>query len=126
MRTLSWGSNEVPVESLEELERLVDELAETAESEPFMVTVARDDGAMLSIGIGLDESTASYVPGSLDPPYLASRGNGEHAESVFFLVGGEVTEFGPEHVIPADAARQALRLFFASGELTPDVAWEEV
>jgi Immunity protein Imm1 len=126
-RVLTWDQNEVAVHSLQELDALVDRLTEEAERDtPFMVTLAREDGATLSIGLGRRESTASYVSGSLDPPYYASRGGSDdEGEPIEFAFSGEITEFPPWSGVPAEAARKALRHFYETGELSPEIDWEE-
>ena len=124
---LTWDGNEVAIGSAAELDALLDRLTAEAESTtPFMVTVARPDGATLSIGLGRADSVASYVSGSLDPPYFTSRGDGERSDPVEFLSGGEMTEFPPASAVPTAAAREALRVFLRTGELWPAVDWDEV
>jgi hypothetical protein len=36
-----------------------------------------------------------------------------------------MTEFPPWSAIPVDDARKALRVFFETGELSPDIDWVE-
>ena len=125
-RTLNWGENEVVVSSVQELDALLDSLTVEAEQDtPFMVALSREDESTLSIGLGRPESVASYVPGSLDPPYLVSRGKGEGDGPVEFFFGGQMTEFPPTSAVPVEAARDALRVFFETGELSPNLDWEE-
>jgi hypothetical protein len=126
-RVLTWDHNEVAVHSVNELDALLDRLMGEAERDtPFMVTLAREDGSTLSIGLGRPESTASYVSGSLDPPYFASRGDGEReGRPIEFAFSGEITEFPPWSAVPTEAAREALRVFFETGELSPKIDWEE-
>ena len=125
--TLVWGRSEVAVHSLQELDALVDRLAAEAERDmPFMVTLAREDGTTLSIGLGREESTLSHVSADGEPPYHMSRGDLARDEPIEFFSGGEMTEFAPESAIPAGAAREALRFFYETGELSPKVDWEEL
>jgi Immunity protein Imm1 len=125
-RTLNWGENEVAVGSVQELDALLDRLTVEAEQDtPFMVALSREDESTLSIGLGRPESVASYVPGSLEPPYLVSRGKGDGDGPVEFFFGGQMTEFPPTSAVPVEAARDALRVFFETGELSPDLDWEE-
>jgi hypothetical protein len=126
-RVVAWDQNEVAVHSVRELDALLDRLSAEAERDtPFMVTLAREDGSTLSIGLGRPESTASYVSGTFDPPYFASRGDGAgEGAPVEFVFSGEITEFPPWSVVPTEAARQALRVFFETGELSPEIDWEE-
>ena len=44
---------------------------------------------------------------------------------VEFFFGGEMTEFPPASAVPAEAARDALHVFFETGELTPNLDWDE-
>lgn len=125
--TLHWGQSEVAVHSLQELDALVDRLdAEAGRDTPLMVTLAREDGSTLSIGLGRPESTASYVSADGDPPYYMSRGDLGRDDPIEFFSGGEMTEFAPESAIPAEAAREALRVFYETGELSPNLDWEEI
>jgi hypothetical protein len=124
---LIWGQSEVAVHSPQELDALLDRLSAEAERDlPFMVTLARADDATLSIGLGRPESVASYVGAGGDPPYYISRGDLGRDEPIEFLSGGEMTEFAPESAVPAGAAREALRVFYETGELSPSIVWEEI
>ena len=125
-RTLNWEQNEVAVESVQELDAHLDRLTLEAESElPFMVALAREDGSTLSIGLGRTESVLSYVSASLDPPYFMSRGDVDQNGPARFVYSGEMTEFPPWSGVPAESAREALRVFFETGELSPEISWEE-
>jgi Immunity protein Imm1 len=124
-RSLHWAQSEVAVGSVQELDALLDRLTVEAENDrPFMVALAREDGSSLSIGLGSDESVASYVSGSYDPPYYVSRGDPDRAEPIVFH-SGEMTEFPPWSAIPLEDARQAMRHFFETGELSPGIDWAE-
>jgi Immunity protein Imm1 len=124
--TLEWNNHEVPVGSVAELDALLDRLTDEASEQPFIVTLGRDDDSSLSIGLGRSETVASYISPGLGPPHFLSRGNGGHDGPVEFMFSGEVTEYPPESAIPVGAARKALRVYFETGELTPDVDWEEI
>jgi Immunity protein Imm1 len=125
-RSLSWEQNEVAVGSVQELDALLDRLTVEAEADlPFVVVLAREDGSTLSIGLGSAESVASYVSASWDPPYYISRGDEERTEPVRFIYSGEMTEFPPWSAIPTEQAREAMRHFFETGELSPRIDWAE-
>jgi hypothetical protein len=125
--TLEWENHEVPVGSVDELDRLLDRLTEEARAgEPFIVTLGRDDDSSLSIGLGRPLSVASYISPGLGPPHFLSRGNGTHDGPIEFVFSGEITEYPPESAVPADTARRALRVFFETGELSPELDWEEI
>jgi Immunity protein Imm1 len=125
--TLEWNNHAVPVGSVAELDRLLERLTAEADAEqPFIVTLGRDDDSSLSIGLGRPESVASYISPGLGPPHFLSRGGGGHDGPVEFVFSGEVTEYPPESAIPAEAAREALRVYFETGELTSELDWEEI
>ena len=125
--TLEWGEHEVPVGSVEELDRLLDRLTDEAlAGEPFIVTLGRDDESSLSIGLGRPRSVASYISPGLGPPHLLSRGDGAHDGPLEFVFSGEITEYPPGSAVPADAARRALRVYFETGALSPELDWEEI
>jgi Immunity protein Imm1 len=125
-RSLNWAQSEVAVGSVQELDALLDRLTIEAENDrPFMVALAREDRSSLSIGLGRDESVASYVSGSWDPPYYISRGDPGRAEPIAFHYSGEMTEFPPWSAIPVEDAREAMRHFFTTGELWPELDWAE-
>jgi Immunity protein Imm1 len=125
-RSLNWAQSEVAVGSVQELDALLDRLTVEAQNDrPFMVALAREDGSTLSIGLGSDESVASSVSGSWDPPYYISRGDPGRAEPIAFHYSGEMTEFPPWSAIPVEDAREAMRHFFTTGELSPKVDWVE-
>jgi immunity protein Imm1 of predicted polymorphic toxin system len=125
-RSLNWDQNEVAVGSVQELDALLDRLTREAQAElPFVVSLAREDGSTLSIGLGREESVANYVSGSWDPPYYVSRGDPDRTGAVEFVYSGEMTEYPPWSAIPAEDAREAMRHFFTTGELSPKLEWAE-
>jgi hypothetical protein len=126
-RTVGWERNEIVVGSVQELDALLDRLTEEAEAadQPLIVVLGLEDGSTLSIGVGRPYSVLDYVDGSHDPPYFVSRGDTERREPVRFLFSGEMSEFPPWSAIPIDAAREAMRYFFETGQLSPEIDWAE-
>jgi Immunity protein Imm1 len=125
-RTVGWEQNEVVVHSVDELDEILDRLtAEANAALPLVAVLGREDGSTLSIGLGCPYSVLDFVDGSLDPPYIISRGDSERQEPVKFLYSGEMTEFPPWSAIPVEAAREAMRYFFEKGELSPNIDWSE-
>jgi hypothetical protein len=125
--SLSWDNKEVVVNSVEEMDKLLDDLTGQAkETLPFTVTLAYKDGSLLSIGVGRDETSLSYMDATFDPPYFASLGDKNRQEPIEFIFGGEMTELEPTSAIPVKDAREAMRDFYKTGELSPKIKWQEV
>ena len=126
-RTVGWERNEVVVGSVQELDALLDRITAEAEAEdlPMLAVLGREDGSTLSIGLGHPYSVLSFVDGSHDPPYYISRRDEERTEPVKFVFSGEMTEFPPWCAIPTEQAREAMRHFFETGELSPRLDWAE-
>jgi hypothetical protein len=80
----------------------------------------------MMIGLGRGETVLSFTPASLEPPYFASRGARIGADVVTFESNGEPTEFPVDQLVSMDHARAALKTFVETGELAPNVEWQEV
>ena len=126
-RTVGWERNEVVVGSVQELDALLDRITAEAEAAdlPMIAVLGREDGSTLSIGLGRPYSMVNFVDGSHDPPYFISRGEEERSERVAFVFSGEMSEFPPWSAIAVEDAREAMRHFFTTGELSPKVDWVE-
>ena len=128
MATVSWEETEQGVESIEDLEKLLDKLhAEAARGAPIMASVAlQPSGDSLTIGLGLDVSVLNFVSGSGDPPYFTSRAGAEPDGVVCFRFMGDLSEFPMRQAVPMAAARRAVRYFWTTGVRDPEMMWEEV
>lgn len=126
-RTVGWEQNEVVVGSVQELDALLDRITAEAEAadRPMIAVLGREDGSTLSIGLGRPYSVVGFVDGSYDPPYFISRGEEERSDPLAFVFSGEMTEFPPWSAIATEQAREAMRHFFGTGELSPEVDWVE-
>jgi hypothetical protein len=114
------------VSSTEELERELDRLDRRGrEGDPFIVELVEPSAGTLGIGVGRDESVASFNRADGEPPYYVSAGNGDGDEELVFYYQGTWSGFGPESAVPAVRARAAMASFFATGELPDDIAWTE-
>jgi hypothetical protein len=69
-------------------------------------------------------SASRYVPGSLEPPADASVGDERKQGVISYRHEGEVAEIPARHEIPRTLARQAVRHFCKTGELSKAVRWE--
>lgn len=128
MYAISWNNEKMRAGTIDEVEALLDLLHERfSNDEPTLVTVERaSSGDSLSIGLGLDVSVMNYVRGDKNPPYYTTLGGGNVDKFVSFMFGGEWSEYPLRNAVPLSAARAAMRKFCETGELTTDVAWEEV
>jgi hypothetical protein len=125
---VEWTENRVAlVDSVEALDRLLDDLNEEARLKPFMAELQSANSDTMSIGLGRDVSVLSWVQASGDPPYFASKGAGDNRNAVeVFFYRGQWSEFPAWSTIPVGLAREAMRRFFRSGTLPENVTWVEV
>lgn len=122
---LEWNeAAERSVASVDGLDRALDELSTGASGASFLVELVREDGASLSLGLGRSLTVLDYVPPDLDPPYFQSVGD-EGGESLWFRFRGDLSEFPSNAAVPVELGRRALRHFFQTGELSPELAWRE-
>lgn len=127
MATVIWKQDAgACVSSVADLDDLLDELSRQAQQDkPLIVEVVAPNGAILSIGLGRPLSVVAFVPSSLDPPYLHSVGGDSSADELAFYFQGAYSELPPESGIPISQARECVRLFFQTGELPQNIAWQE-
>jgi hypothetical protein len=127
MYEITWGNEAATLDSAGAVERLLDELhARYRDGDPTLVTVERSDGQSLSIGLGAQCSVLNYVRGDKNPPYYTSAAESESDEHVSFRFGGAWSEYPLRATVPIAEARAAMTRFCESGQLSPDVRWEEV
>ena len=122
-----WAEKpEIAISTVEELDRLFDELEQEFIQSPVLLTVELpSSGDSLSIGLGRSESVLNFVSGTGNPPYWSSVGDHEEDEAVGFNFMGELSEIPLRHLIPIELARQAVHDFVRTGKLSPIVKWEE-
>lgn len=116
----------IAIGSADELERQLDLLEQRGrEGEPFIVELVDPRAGTLGIGVGRDESVASFNGPDGEPPYYVSAGNRSEQSELVFYYQGTWTEFGPESAVPVKDARAAMESFFATGGLPGEIAWTE-
>lgn len=127
MHTISWDAHEEHVDSLDAVERRLDQLQEKFRSgEPTLVTVVRaNTGDSLSIGLGAELSVLNFVRGDKNPPYFTSAGTTNADGAISFRFGDEWSEYPLRAGVSIDRARAAVRRFCETGELSEIVTWEE-
>ena len=115
--------------SEDEVDEVLDHVADEARRnrKPQDVQVTVESAGTLGIVVGADWSVLNHVPATLDPPYRVSVGDDQSNEPVAFYVAGDhYSETLRRNTIEPGAARAAMRHFVSTGELSPDVSWEEV
>ena len=111
MATIRWEASEQKVGSIDEMDRLLDELH--TRGEPILAAVElKPSGDSLTIGLGREASVLNFVSGSGNPPYFTSRGSAERDDVVWFSFMGDLSEFPMHQTVPVSAARQAMRHFW--------------
>jgi Immunity protein Imm1 len=115
--------------SEDNVDRMLDRIADAArrDGRPQDVQVTVENAGTLGIVVGADWSVLNHVPADLDPPYKVSVGDDQSGEPVVFYVAGDhYSETQRRNTIRPEAARAAMRHFVATGQLSPDVTWEEI
>lgn len=127
MFTITWSENERrTAATLEQVDRLLDELDIRWKRDPQLVTVEVDGSrASLAIGVGRERSVLNFVAGTKDPPYFTSIGDVDIDEPITFRFNGSPSEFPMRNSVPYEVAREAMRYFCATGELSSAITWEE-
>jgi hypothetical protein len=127
---VEWGHGQRRrIESVDELDELLDRVAAEARADgcPQDVQITCGDAGTLGVVVGPDRSLLNHVRADLDPPYMVSVGDDVRAEPfVFYVAGDHYSEAAWRNTISPGAARDAVRHFAATGQLSQDVVWEEV
>lgn len=129
--TARWTEDEevqeesvLDVASALDLYRRVD--AASRKSDPTMVEFENGHGAAIAIGAGRDV-TVITAQGSDDPPYFTTRaGRRLASDDVDFMYAGENTPYPAHSVVAKADGLRALERFLRSGELDPDLQWEQL
>jgi hypothetical protein len=92
---------------------------------PFNVTLDEPGGTTMDIIVG---ASIASVEWSRDDPWecrvsVSSEDDGDEAP-IEFAGGGQYSELARRWWINAPVAREAVRHYFLTGELTPTVRWE--
>ena len=130
MVRVEWGhgprQQSVPEE---ELDGLLDRISAQAQHEgrPQDVQVTVEGAGTLGIVVGADWSVLNHIPAHRNPPYMVSLGHEQSDDPVAFYVAGDHhSEALRRNTVTPQAARAAIRHFALTGELSPDVDWDEV
>ena len=130
MAVVEWGVEQrEEVRTVAELDALLERLAGEARAAgmPQDVQLTVDGAGTLGMVVGDDRSLLNHIPDNLDPPYMVSVGNEASDEAfVFYVAGDHYSDVPRRHtILPADGWA-AMRYFLTTGELSPEVEWEQV
>jgi hypothetical protein len=122
----SWREGDPErLRTLEDLDALLDRLH--AEGKPILVEVqGPGSSGALTIGVGRPLGVLSHTPASGDPPYRVSLGDPCAQGGTDFFMAGHHSEMENRWLIPMDLAREGLRQFCRTGELSDRIVWDEV
>ena len=127
MPDLVWGqSDRAKVRSVEDLDRLVDQLtSEASEGLPFAVELYIRDGTGMYIVVGRQESHVEFFSAHSHPPVIGCRGPWDDDDLVEFTYRGQYSELPKRFTVPISDAREALRRFFQTGKRPDNIAWND-
>ena len=126
MFTVSWAEEERTAATVEEVDRILDQVHLDAARDPQLVTVETEaTGDTLAVGLGLDRSVLSYVGAGGDPPYFISVGDSDVDAPIAFRFNGHYSDFPMRCSVPTAVAREAMKHFCVTGKLSPAIRWEE-
>ena len=127
--TIHEDQPKIPVESAEELDAALSEAAVEARARGLLniVFIEAENGDILGLVVGGDETALSFIYGHRDPPYYASLGSSadDHPVLTAYVSFQHHTEFPRKYVIPIADGRLAALEFFHSGTLPYSMEWEQ-
>lgn len=129
--TARWTQNEevqeesiLDVASALDLYRRVDD--DSRQTDPTMVEFEDGYGTAIAIGAGRDV-TVITTQASENPPYFTSMARQRlTSEDVDFMYAGENTPYPASSIVPKAEGVRALERFLRSGELDPELDWEQL
>jgi hypothetical protein len=128
MFIIAWDTHEDKAVSVADVDQLLDRLHELfLNARPTLVMVQRvSNGDALSIGLGSQLSVLNYISGSGLPPYYQSVGESDSEDGISFLFGNTYSEFPLRAAVSMEVARDAIRYFCDTGNLSSALRWEQV
>ena len=121
----TWSDVEpsVVIDSIDELERFVD-FAESKAAVPTAISV-EVHGYQVDLLVGHEQSFVHMTPNDLAHPYHVTLGEESEGGVDFWLHSSHHTWFENRHLVAKPLAREAFRIFFETGCLSPFVKWED-
>lgn len=124
---LEWDEHQcAEVSSVEELDRLLDQLTLQARNEqPFSVDLVADAGTALSIVVGDVIAPVNFYSPTGHPLVVGcSYPWEEDGDQLFvFFARGSYSETEKRYTIPIADAREAMRRFLVTGQRPDNITW---
>lgn len=112
-----------------QLDELLDLFARLAQVEqPRLIRLVRKNGDRMIVGQLLEEAFLCAISEDMDSPlpvHATSIGNDAQVETTMLRDLTEPISLMFKYFVPSKLARQAVRLFFSHGELSPEITWEQ-
>jgi hypothetical protein len=125
MTSGKWSENEpsVAIDSVDDLDCFVD-FVESKVKLPTAISVDVH-GYRVDLLVGHEKSFVHMSPEDLSHPYHVTIGNQSAGVVDFWLHSAHYTQFENRHLVGKGLAREAFRVFFETGCLSPAVEWED-
>jgi hypothetical protein len=118
---LLWHNGKQEVNSLAELDALLDALATT--SQDFSVELCVNNLTALSITVGSNESHVEFYSEIEHPPVSICKGNRNADGRYLFLHQGEPSSVWKRDCVPIEMARAAMREYFLTKARPNNIPW---
>jgi hypothetical protein len=115
------------VTSVDDMDRILDHLTARATeiNLPFNVTLTRDDDAFFDIVVGADLAAVEWVrPEPRSCLVGVDQSISGEGDLIEFAGNGQYSELPRRYWIQTALAREAMRRYFHTGQLTSAVNWE--
>lgn len=117
----TWGTTTAVIADVQAFDAIVARIQ--ASLEPTIIWLEADDGSVLTVGVGRDESVLAYV--DPDGKTFHSVGDTERRGHTQFLNGTQTDDYMLEMAVPVKLALAAAKQFIANQRRSEIVRWEE-
>jgi len=118
------------VKDVTQLDEVLQAASEEARARKMLgaILMETDNGNVLTMVVGGEETVLAFDYGHRNPPYYASRGASDEVDPLMtcYLTFQHHTEFPRKYVIPLADGVKAVRQFLDSGDLPTCINWDEV
>lgn len=124
---LIWHEKErAEVDSLQELELLIEELTQEAieEKMPFSFQLMVNPETCFSMVVGREISHLEFYSTIQSPLAVGCRGPWDDEELIELTHGGQFSEMPKCYWVPLVEAQEALKQYFRTGERPLNIKWE--
>ncbi|MEZ4666592.1 MAG: Imm1 family immunity protein [Anaerolineae bacterium] len=124
---LEWNKDEnSEVPTLEELNRLIGQLeTEGRTSRAFTVTVRVNDETGMTMVVGRQESHITFYDANARPPVRGCTGPWDDDQLIVYSYRGHYSEIPRRFCVPIADAREAMRIYFRTGQRPENLSWNE-